>query len=103
MERHAAIGNAMLRAIPSLEDIAPLARHHHERWDGAGYPDKLRGKAIPYLNRALALIDSFEAMTGAHLHRRALTHVEALHELRRCRGSQFDPTLTDVFCGAMAR
>ena len=85
-------------AGPSLEQIAPLVRSSHERWDGTGYPDRLAGEEIPLGARIIAICDSFRAMIDERVYKPAMSVEEALPELRRCAGTQFDPHLVEVFC-----
>jgi HD-GYP domain-containing protein (c-di-GMP phosphodiesterase class II) len=73
--------------------------HHHERWDGGGYPEGLKGEEIPLEARILAIADSFEAMTSARPYRPALSIEEVVKELGQCAGLQFDPKLVEVFVG----
>ncbi len=80
-----------------LEEIAKIARHHHERYDGKGYPDGLVGDAIPFESRILAVVDAFDAMTTNRPYKKAMTIEEAILEIERCSGSQFDPNLAEVF------
>jgi diguanylate cyclase (GGDEF)-like protein len=97
--------------IASAEIIQPLftpeivraVRHHHERWDGAGYPDGLAGESIPEVARALCIVDSYDAMSFQRQHREALSYAECLAELDRCRGSQFDPTMVTAFMRVLDR
>jgi HD-GYP domain-containing protein (c-di-GMP phosphodiesterase class II) len=93
MRRHAAFGAAMLDGIPFLSDAVPLVRHHHERWDGRGYPDGLAGEAIPLGARIFAVADAFDAMTSDRPYRRPMSLAQARAELARCAGSQFDPAV----------
>jgi len=97
MEKHCEIGHRIAKGAAELDSIARFILHHHERWDGQGYPDGLTGEEIPRVCRLLAIIDAFEAMTSDRPYRRAMTQEEALAELRRCRGTQFDPVMVDVF------
>ena len=78
-------------------------RASHVRWDGAGYPDLLAGENIPLGARIVAVADAFDAMTSDRPYRTALPETDALAELRRCAGTQFDPAVVDAFCGACAR
>jgi HD-GYP domain-containing protein (c-di-GMP phosphodiesterase class II) len=78
--------------------IAQSVRHHHERYDGAGYPDGLAGDAIPLASRIIGITDAFDAMTCERPYRRARTQDEALVELRNEAGQQFDPNLVGIFC-----
>jgi two-component system, cell cycle response regulator len=99
MKRHTVMGEQIIAAAgPSLDRIAPLVRASHERWDGTGYPDQLAGEQIPLGARIIAICDSFRAMCDERVYKRAMTIDEALAELRRCAGTQFDPNLVGVFC-----
>ena len=79
------------------EDLVLGVRHHHERWEGGGYPDGLEGEDIPLIARAMCVADSYDAMSFRRPYRQALTFAECLTELERCRGSQFDPAVVDAF------
>jgi diguanylate cyclase (GGDEF)-like protein len=96
MDRHPGLGEQLLRPA-DMPEILPAVRHHHERWDGTGYPDGLSGLDIPFEARVLSLCDSFEAMTHARPYRPALTTAQALAEIERCSGAQFDPMLATAF------
>ena len=85
------------------EDIVRAVRHHHERWDGAGYPDGLSADQIPELARALCLVDSYDAMSYERPHHAALTYDDCVAELRRCSGHQFDPLFVDAFLRVLER
>jgi putative nucleotidyltransferase with HDIG domain len=89
--RHPAAGVEMLAEVDFPWDVRPMVRHHHERWDGGGYPDGLRGEDIPLAARILFVADAYDAMTTGRLYRAGLKHSQALDELDRCAGSQFDP------------
>ncbi|MBC7218435.1 MAG: HD domain-containing protein [Candidatus Caldatribacterium sp.] len=93
---HAIKGEELLLSIKGLESIARIVRHHHERFDGTGYPDGLRGEEIPLEARILAVVDAFEAMTSDRPYRRAMSVDEALEELKRFSGTQFDPEVVRV-------
>jgi len=84
-------------------DIVRAVRHHHERWDGAGYPDALSDERIPEVARALCIVDSYDAMSFQHQHHEALSYAECLAELDRCRGSQFDPAMVTAFMRVLDR
>jgi HD-GYP domain-containing protein (c-di-GMP phosphodiesterase class II) len=73
-----------------------IIRHHHERFDGTGYPDGLKGNEIPLLARIVAVADAYDAMTTTRSYRRALPASFAMNELQRCKGSQFDPKIVDA-------
>ena len=92
---HSIVGGMML-AHAGLGDEASWVRHHHERFDGGGYPDGLAGEAIPLESRILFVADSFEAMTSDRPYRDGMPAEDALAELRRCAGTQFDPAIVDV-------
>jgi putative nucleotidyltransferase with HDIG domain len=96
-QRHASLGGQLLEKFPLFEKGAVYVRHHHERWDGSGYPDGLEGESIPLGARILAVSDSFQAMIEERPYRRPLTQTEALEELRRGAGTQFDPTVVQAF------
>ena len=98
MRRHAEIGEAMVLESPGLAAAAALVRASHERWDGAGYPDRLAGEAIPLGARIVAVCDAYSAMRQARPYGVVLSDVEARAELRRCAGTQFDPRVVAVFC-----
>ena len=102
MQLHSAIGEEIVRGMNGLEDTAPIVRHHHERWDGAGYPDGLIGPGIPLGARLIAVADTYDAMTHDRVYRRALGHNEALAELFAERGRQFDPIVVDIFSRVIA-
>lgn len=97
MKQHVELGAETLRAFPGLEDVAVLIRHHHERFDGSGYPDGLRGEDIPLESRIIAVADTIDAMRSERpYHRPARSWLEIVAELRRVRGSQLDPRIVDV-------
>src|SRR5262249_17956602 len=96
LQRHPQIGFRMLESL-GVEPIADWVLHHHERWDGSGYPDRLRGEEIPLGARIIFVADAYDAMTSERLYRRPLAPGEALDELERCSGSQFDPAIVDAF------
>jgi HD-GYP domain-containing protein (c-di-GMP phosphodiesterase class II) len=99
MKQHTVMGEQIIAAAgPSLERIGPLVRASHERWDGNGYPDGLAGEEIPLGARIITICDSFRAMLDERAYKPAMTLEHALAELRRCAGTQFDPSLVEVFC-----
>jgi putative nucleotidyltransferase with HDIG domain len=97
MRRHPGAGAWMLRAIGVAREALPGVLFHHERWDGRGYPAGLAGASIPLEARILAVVDAFDAMTSIRPYRGARPVADALAELQRCAGSQFDPAIVDVF------
>jgi len=95
MKQHPVDGAELVSTMSRLRDIVPAIRHHHERWDGTGYPDGLAGETIPTISRIIAFADTIDAMTSERPYRKPLTESEVRSELVRCRGTQFDPTITD--------
>ena len=102
VRRHPLIGERIVRSAPSLSRVAELVRSTHERFDGAGYPDRLRADAIPLGSRIVAVCDAFDAMTSGRPYAAARTPQEALDELRRCSGTQFDPAVVETFRAIVA-
>ena len=92
---HVVIGEKILLHLDSMKTVARWVRHHHERWDGLGYPDGLRGAAIPFASRIISVADAIDAMTSTRPYREALTPEEVVEELKECRGTQFDPGIVD--------
>ena len=97
VRRHTLIGERILAAAPALGQAAKLVRSTHERYDGTGYPDSLKGEQIPLGARIIAVCDAFDAMTSERAYAPALTHEEGLRELFRCAGTQFDPQVVEAF------
>jgi putative two-component system response regulator len=97
MERHSTIGADILAPLRLGRIVGPIVRGHHERWDGSGYPDGLRGGAIPIGGRIVAIVDAHDAMTHDRVYRPRLDQAEAREELLRCAGSQFDPELVQLY------
>jgi len=95
---HPQLGVEILRHVIDLVNCLPAILHHHERYDGKGYPSGLKGENIPVEARILAIADAYDAMTSPRPYREQLTSQEALDELKRCAGTQFGPELVDVFC-----
>jgi HD-GYP domain-containing protein (c-di-GMP phosphodiesterase class II) len=95
---HPAIGERLLLPLGLAAPVATTVRHHHERYDGAGYPDGLAGDDIPLAARIIAVVDAFDAMTCQRPYRRAKTRDEALATLREESRGQFDPGFVDIFC-----
>jgi HD-GYP domain-containing protein (c-di-GMP phosphodiesterase class II) len=91
MRQHPAVGERIVRSAAQLAPAAQAVRHHHERWDGGGYPDRLAGPAIPLHARLVSLADAYEAISVGRPYREARTPEEAVRELRHSAGSQFDP------------
>jgi two-component system cell cycle response regulator len=101
--RHTLIGERILGAAIALRPVATLVRASHEHYDGSGYPDGLRGHEIPLGARIVLVCDAFAAMTSDRPYQRALDHDDALAELRRCAGTQFDPVVVDALCRVSQR
>jgi diguanylate cyclase (GGDEF)-like protein/putative nucleotidyltransferase with HDIG domain len=99
MKEHPVIGERILRVLPGLGNVARIVRHEHERWDGGGYPDGLAGEAIPLGSRIIIAADTYHAITSDRPYRAARSHSEAVEELTRCAGTQFDPTVTQALIG----
>jgi len=97
MKKHAQHGADMLVIIEGAEAVVPIIRHHHERYDGNGYPKGLCGKNIPLLSRMLTICDTFDAMTTNRCYREPVTIEECIEEINRCSGTQFDPSLCELF------
>jgi putative nucleotidyltransferase with HDIG domain len=103
MRTHPEVGEQILRPIQSLQAILPIVRHHHERWDGTGYPDRLVGRAIPLGARIVAVCDAYRAMTEDRPYRKALAEAEARQELTDGVGSQFDGDCVEALFRALDR
>jgi putative nucleotidyltransferase with HDIG domain len=103
MRTHPEVGEQILRPIQSLQAILPIVRHHHERWDGAGYPDRLAGNAIPLGARIVSVCDAYRAMTEDRPYRAALPEAEARNELEQGAGAQFDADCVRALLGALDR
>lgn len=97
LKRHPEEGAAIIKPVKSLEKIIPIILHHHEKYDGTGYPDRLKGEEIPYLARILTVVDSFDAMTSNRPYNVRRTYDEAIVELKKCSGGQFDPEIANKF------
>jgi putative two-component system response regulator len=97
MRRHPQIGADIIGPVEGLHHVAPLIRHHHEKWDGTGYPNGLKGEEIPFGSRIISVADAFEAMVADRVYRPSLGINKALEELRSGRGSHFDPQVVDAF------
>lgn len=97
---HPIIGENILKPVVLINPERKIIRHHHERWDGKGYPDRLSGENIPYPSRILSVADSFDAMTSNRPYRKAMRIDDAIRELQRNRNTQFDKNVVDAFIGS---
>uniref|UniRef100_UPI00403F9A7E HD domain-containing phosphohydrolase n=1 Tax=Candidatus Enterococcus willemsii TaxID=1857215 RepID=UPI00403F9A7E len=97
MKRHPEVGYRIAQETADLESVADLILAHHERWDGKGYPHQLKGEEIPLACRILSVVDSFDAMTNDRVYRQAMTTEEAVAEIKRSSGTQFDPKIVEHF------
>lgn len=94
---HPKLGLTIMNEVDFLKKIAPLTYHHHEKYDGTGYPDRLKGDQIPLGARIINLSDSFDVMTTARVYKTALSFDQALKEVDKCSGTQFDPKVVEAF------
>lgn len=97
IKNHPSIGAHILSNATIFQDVLPIVKHHHERYDGNGYPGKLKGEAIPYLARIAAIADAFDAMTSKRTYRNSLGLDIVKSEFEKCKGTQFDPKCADAF------
>jgi HD-GYP domain-containing protein (c-di-GMP phosphodiesterase class II) len=97
IQRHPQIGVDIIRPIHLLHDVVPLIMYHHERWDGKGYPEGLKGEEIPVGARIIALADTYQALTSNRPYRKAFSKKEAMKIIERLAGSQFEPKITETF------
>jgi diguanylate cyclase (GGDEF)-like protein/PAS domain S-box-containing protein len=97
IQRHPEIGWRLLSATTEFSELAQFVLNHHEKWDGSGYPNRIKGEEIPLEARIICVADSYDAMTSQRSYRKALSKEAAIKELMRCSGTQFDPSIIDVF------
>jgi len=97
LKQHPVNGVDIIKSVKPLQEIIPLIQSHHERYDGKGYPDKLKGEEIPYLARVLTIVDSFDAMTSNRPYNNRKTYEEGIEEIKKCIGTQFDPKIAEAF------
>lgn len=97
IKRHSEIGYRIAQSAPELAQIADYILSHHERWDGSGYPQGIKGLEIPKLSRIISVVDAFDVMMHARIYKQAMSYEDAVAELDRCAGTQFDPEIVDVF------
>ena len=94
---HPSIGAHILSNATIFADLIPIVKHHHEKYDGTGYPSKLKGEEIPYLARIATVADTFDAMTSVRPYRNALPLEVVKEEFAKCSGTQFDPNIAQAF------
>ena len=99
VESHAILGEVILEKFESFKNIKVLVRHHHERYDGTGYPDGLKGNEIPLESRIITVADAYDAMASNRAYRKALPKEQIIQEFIRCSGTQFDPEIVEVLIG----
>ena len=97
IRRHPEIGYRIALTIPELQGIAGYILCHHERWDGTGYPQGIKGEEIPYISRIVSVVDAFDAMTEDRSYHKGMSSEDAAGEILRYAGSQFDPTIARIF------
>jgi putative nucleotidyltransferase with HDIG domain len=97
IKEHPRIGAEFVTHIKKLEKVAEIIHSHHEKYDGSGYPDKIKGEDIPLGSRILSVVDAYDAMTNLRIHRQASSHQEAIDELKRCCGTFFDEKVVEAF------
>lgn len=100
MKKHTIYGSELIEHISYLTPAIPLIRNHHERWDGRGYPDGLKGEQIPLGARIIAVADSFDAMTAERVYQKAISPQQALREIEASRGTKYDPAIVDALKAA---
>ncbi len=103
VKEHTLIGSRIVGHIEELTEVAAIIRHHHERWDGSGYPDGLQGQAIPIMARILSIVDTYEAIVSRRTYSQARNENHAIDEIKKHSGKQFDPVLVDIFQKALQR
>lgn len=101
--RHPETAVRILEPIPFFRPLLPAILHHHERFDGKGYPARLAGRTIPLASRIMAIADTFDAMTSTRAYRKALPVADAINEIRRCSGTQFDPDIVPAFLACQSK
>ncbi len=97
INKHPEIGWRILSSANEFSELAQFILDHHEKWDGSGYPNGLKGKSIPLEARIISVADAYDAMTSARSYKAGVTREEAVNELKRCAGTHFDPDIVKVF------
>lgn len=97
MKKHSENGYRIAKNIPQLYSIAEAILYHHERWDGKGYPKRLKGKEIPLMSRIISIVDAYDIMLTEQPYKKAMTKKKAIEEIKKNAGTQFDPELVEKF------
>ena len=97
IEKHSEAGWWILSSSTEFSELSQCILYHHERWDGNGYPYRIKGENIPIESRIIAVADSYDAMTSERSYKKAMSHEDAINEILRCSGTQFDPAIADIF------
>ena len=103
IKKHPEIGTEIIKGVEFLKKVEPIILHHHERYDGKGYPEGLKGDEIPLLARVVTIVDSYEAMTSNRPYKKAKSKKEAIEELKKEKGKQFDPNIVDTFLSILEK
>ena len=103
IKNHSEYGYKILKKVSSLKDMAIIVLHHHERWDGKGYPKGLKGEDIPIISRIIAVADAFDAMTSNRSYRKPMNIGDALDELKKNKGTQFHGEIVDIFINSVVK
>jgi HD-GYP domain-containing protein (c-di-GMP phosphodiesterase class II) len=103
MKTHTDLGAKILEPLQAMNRIRMMVRHHHEFYDGSGYPDRIEGEQIPYGARVIAIADAYDTITSERTYKKARTPEDAFAELERCAANQFDPELVRIFVDTMRR
>jgi len=103
IEQHTVKGYRIAKSSAELEDIADGILSHHEKWDGTGYPNRLKGEEIPLIARIISAVDSHDVMVNDRPYHKAMPEADAIAELQRCSGTQFDPHVVEVFVKLLER
>ncbi len=97
MTTHTVIGYEILATVPTLQTAARIARHHHEKWDGTGYPDGISGEKIPIEARIVSIVDVYDALRSQRIYKESWDHEQTLTYMKDLSGSSFDPKIMDIF------
>jgi HD-GYP domain-containing protein (c-di-GMP phosphodiesterase class II) len=97
IKKHPETGYLIAKSSPQLAHIAVYILHHHEWWNGGGYPKGLSGEKIPLLSRIISVVDAFDVMVNGRIYKKPISVVKAVNELRKCKGTQFDPNIVELF------